>query len=289
MWDVVLDALVDSAKMLPFLLAIYLLIEYLETVAKAKDKTIRLLNGKFSPLVAGAVGIVPQCGFSVMATNLYLQNYVKLGTLVAFLIATSDEALPLLFASPYTIGVVWQVIVIKVVYAVLCGYVINLFGKNELATSYELDDKEGCCHHELSHEHCEHKGFWHFVKHPVLHTLKITVYIFAVNVAFGLLIYFVGEDKIASFTGQAVYVQPLVAALVGLIPNCGSSVVLTGMYTSGVITFGALISGLSANSGIALAVLLRDKTHVKRNLGIVALLYGLGVLVGYIVYLAQLI
>ncbi len=284
MWEIVLDALVDCAKMLPFLLAIYLLIEYLEESEKAKAKTIKLLNGKCAPLVAGAVGIVPQCGFSVMASNLYVQNYIKLGTLIAFLIATSDEALPLLLANSQTVGVVWKVILLKIVYAVICGYVINLLDKTKLADGYTLDE-EGCCHHELQHEHCSH-GFWHFVRHPLFHTLKIIGYIFLVTLAFGILM---SEDvlgnEIVEFSAKINYLQPLFTALIGLIPNCSSSVVLTGMYTEGIISFGALLSGLTANSGIALAVLARDKSHLKRNLGVVALMYLFGVILGYVLYL----
>ncbi len=109
MWDVILDALADSAKALPFLLVIYLFIEFLESSEKARDKTVKLLNGRLAPLVAGGVGLIPQCGFSVMATDLYCQNYLKTGTLIAFFVATSDEALPLLLTNPKTIGVVWIV------------------------------------------------------------------------------------------------------------------------------------------------------------------------------------
>ena len=260
MWDIVLDALVDSAKTLPFLLIIYLFIEFLESNKRARDKTVKLLNGKCAPLVAGAVGIVPQCGFSVMATDLYLQNYLKTGTLIAFFVATSDEALPLLLSNGKTVGVVWIVVLVKIVYAVILGYIIHVFDKRPLADTYEVHEEEGCCGHELnedavqaacndekncnevtdnggdehSHEHNREKEhahgkfakFLNFVKHPLLHTTKIFVYIFVVNAVFGLLLYYF-EQPITQFTAKLGIFQSFFTAAIGLVPNCASSVILT--------------------------------------------------------------
>ncbi|MGN1040531.1 MAG: putative manganese transporter, partial [Candidatus Fimimonas sp.] len=169
MWETVLDALIDSAKALPFLLVIYLLIEFLENNQKAKYKTVKLLNGKLAPLVAGGVGLIPQCGFSVMATDLYTQNYLKLGTLIAFFVATSDEALPILLTNGKTVGVVWVVLAIKIVYAVALGYLINLFDKRTLCANFNLQNSKGCCHHDLggatshetSNEHEQHGSHKH--------------------------------------------------------------------------------------------------------------------------------
>lgn len=316
MWDIVLDALVDSAKTLPFLLIIYLFIEFLESNKRARDKTVKLLNGKCAPLVAGAVGIVPQCGFSVMATDFYLQNYLKTGTLIAFFVATSDEALPLLLSNGKTVGVVWIVVLVKIVYAVILGYIINVFDKRPLADTYEVHEEEGCCGHELnedavqaacndekncdevtdnggdehSHEHNHEKEHAHgkfakflsFVKHPLLHTTKIFVYIFVVNAVFGLLLYYF-EQPITQFTAKLGIFQSFFTAAIGLVPNCASSVILTGMYASGngsIIGLPALLAGLVANSGIALAILFKNKTNFKRNLLILAIMYFAGVLCG---------
>lgn len=316
MWDIVLDALVDSAKTLPFLLIIYLFIEFLEGNKRARDKTVKLLNGKCAPLVAGAVGIVPQCGFSVMATDLYLQNYLKTGTLIAFFVATSDEALPLLLSNGKTVGVVWIVVLVKIVYAVILGYIINVFDKRPLADTYEVHEEEGCCGHELnedavraacaddkncdeltdnggdehSHEHNHEKEhahgkfakFLNFVKHPLLHTVKIFVYIFVVNAVFGLLLYYF-EQPMTQFTAKLGIFQSFFTAAIGLVPNCASSVILTGMYASGngsIIGLPALLAGLVANSGIALAILFKNKSNFKRNLLILAIMYFAGVLCG---------
>lgn len=297
MWDVVLDALVDSSIAAPFLLAIYLLIEFLERNKRAKAATVRLLNGKLAPLVAGGVGLIPQCGFSVMATDLYCQDYLKMGTLVAFFVATSDEALPILLTNGKTVNVVWIVLLVKVAYAILLGYVINLIDRRTLATDYRLNEEVGCCNHDVNEVHAGSDGndpdhethgksnhshgnkFWNFIKHPLLHTLKIFVYIFVVNTVFGLLLYYF-EQPITDFTSTLGFAQSFLTALIGLIPNCASSVIITGMYADGIIDLSAMLAGLVANSGIALAVLLKDTKHWRRNLVIVAILYVAGVVLG---------
>ncbi len=285
MGNVILDALKDSAIAAPFLLLIYLLIEFLESNAKAKRRTVKLLNGKFAPLVASGVGLVPQCGFSVMAADLYCQRYLKLGTLIAFFVATSDEALPILLTNAQTLPVVWIVLLVKVVYAVALGYLINLLDRRSLVADYELNDEHGCCHHELNERK---RSFWGFVKHPLLHTLKIFIYIFVVNAVFGLLLYYF-EQPILDFTARLGAAQSLFTALVGLIPNCASSVILTGMYAEGVVDLPALLAGLVSNSGIALAILFRQKKQLKRNFLILGLMYSLGVLCGVVGWLFTLI
>ena len=160
MWDVILDALKDSSIAAPFLLIIYLLIEWLERNSRARQTTVRLLNGKLAPLVAGGVGLIPQCGFSVMATDLYCQNFLKLGTLIAFFVATSDEALPILLTNPDTLKVTWIVVLVKIVYAVALGYLINLFDKRNLnAVTGDLtlvEDEHGP--HDHSHEYAHEHG-----------------------------------------------------------------------------------------------------------------------------------
>lgn len=282
MWDVVLDSLIDSAIAVPFLLVIYLLIEFLEGNIAAKRKTVKLLNGKCAPLIACGVGLIPQCGFSVMAADLYCQNYLKTGTIIAFFVATSDEALPILLTNADTIGIVWIVIAVKLVYAVALGYLINLFDRRPLAAMYEERHEEGCCHHDME----QHRTFWKFVKHPLLHTLKIFVYIFLINTVFGLLLHYFG-NTITEFTSKIGFAQSFVTAAVGLIPNCASSVLITGMYTGGLINFSAMLAGLVSNSGIALAVLFRNKQNIKRNLAILAIIYAAGALLGVAAYFVQ--
>ena len=291
MWEVVLDALIDSSIAAPFLLVIYLLIEFLERNERARHKTVRLLNGKLAPIVAGGVGLIPQCGFSVMATDLYCQDYLKMGTLIAFFVATSDEALPILLTNRNMYGgdlgayAILIVLLVKVVYAIALGYLINLVDRRSLATDYQLNEK-GCCNHDVNEHHedsvdGEHKQnrFWNFVKHPLLHTLKIFVYIFVVNAIFGLLLYYF-EQPIRDFTSTLGFAQSFLTAFIGLVPNCASSVIITGMYVDNIIGLPALLSGLVSNSGIALAILFKDRKHWRRNLVILAIMYGAGVVLG---------
>ncbi len=334
MWGIVLDSLIDSLKAAPFLLAIYLLMEFLESNGKARGKTVRLLNGRLSPLIAGGVGLIPQCGFSVMATDLYCQNFLRTGTLVAFFIATSDEALPILLTNSDTVGVVWIVLIVKMVYAVLLGYLINLFDRRKLETVSERivvvqDEREphdhshsgehdshaevcldvadggesdtqgglptvlhmsdGCCKHDMQAANSDARRgarFWNFVKHPLLHTFKVFVYIFVVNAVFGLLLFYF-EQPIVGFTANLGVFQGFITAALGLVPNCASSVVICGMYSEGIITFSAMLAGLVSNSGIALAVLFKDRKHRKRNLIIVAVMYFAGAVLGIASYFVE--
>lgn len=309
MWNVILDALLDSLKASPFLLIIYLLIEFLESNERAKNKTVRLLNGKAAPLVAGGVGLVPQCGFSVMATDLYCQNYLKTGTLIAFFVATSDEALPILLTDVNTLKVAWIVVLVKVVYAVMLGYLINLCDRRNLQTMRDkvviVEDEhgshdhshadedtdeqtvvhvsDGCCRHEITDER---KGFWKFVKHPLLHTLKIFIYIFVVNAVFGLLLYYFSEP-IQDFTAKLGFFQSFFTAAIGLVPNCASSVIVTEMYASGIVSFSAMLAGLVSNSGIALAILFKDRKQIKRNLVILCVMYLAGVALGVLSFVFE--
>ena len=289
MWTVILDALIDSSIAAPFLLFIYLLIEFLERNDRAKRATVKLLNGKLAPLVAGGVGLVPQCGFSVMATDLYCQDYLKMGTLVAFFVATSDEALPILLTNGKTVGVVWIVLLVKVVYAVMLGYLINLIDRRKLASDYQLSEEVGCCNHDVNEHHDEDAdkkpkhAFWNFVKHPLLHTLKIFVYIFVVNAVFGLILHYF-EQQITDFTATLGFAQSFFTAALGLVPNCASSVIITGMYADGIVDLSAMLAGLVSNSGIALAILFKDRAHWRRNLVILAIMYLAGVVLGVSAY-----
>ena len=278
MWEIVQDALKDSLVMLPFLFALYVLIELLENNQSARRKTVRLLNGKYGALIAGSVGVVPQCGFSVMASDLYVRNYIKLGTLIAVFVATSDEALPLLITNADTFVTGWTVLAVKFVYACILGYVINFFDKKQLEepTEDEHEKHLGCCHHEMNDEK---RTVWGFLKHPVTHTVKIMIYIIVINIIFGGLMYMYG-DSIANFMMQTEYLQPLVCSLVGLIPNCASSVVITQLYSQNIITMGALLAGLVTNSGIALTVLFRKARKVGDALLIVGIMYVAGVVLG---------
>lgn len=284
MGQVLLDALTESAVMIPFLLAIYLIIELIETNKKAQLNTARLLGGKWSPFFGGLVGVIPQCGFSVLSADLYTQRYLKTGTLLAVLIASSDEALPLLLTSKDTLLYGLILLGSKVVFAILVGLVVNLFDKRPLSYDFTVEQStEGCCQHDMHHK----PTFWQFVKHPLIHTAKIFAYVLVVNAAFGTLMYFF-SDKITAFLQQTYWIQPLVCGLVGLIPNCAGSVILAGLFADGLISFGALAAGLVCSSGLAFTILLKNKSTAPKAPLIALALYLSALLFGYAINLVML-
>lgn len=274
MLDCFYDALKDSVLILPFIFAVYLFLEILEH-SRGKRKIEEALSGKFAPLVAAGAGVIPQCGFSVMCAKLFDGGLITAGTLVAAFISTSDEGIVVLIAGGANFDAIATLIIIKTVYAAVVGCLVNAFlpNLNNPLRSYgdgailETDEN----------------FFDRYVSHPIFHTLKIFLFIFAVNLGFNFLFYFLGEQAVYDFMAQNVAVQPLLSAIVGLIPNCAASVALAGAYSMNVLSFGALIAGLSVNCGIGLAVLFKNRQNLKKNFILLFLLYGMSVLLGYAV------
>lgn len=320
MGEVLLDALLDSLKVLPVLFAVYLLIECIEKYSSQKLNA-KLLKNKFSTLIGGAVGLVPQCGFSVVATDLYNKSSISVGTLVAVYVATSDEAIPIMLGDKHGLKMLLPLLALKFVFAVLLGYLLDLYiarvRKNPVksnsavssaqvygemyldksaikSTSLENhylvadiymekdEHHKGCCGHSLENE--QESAWKKYLLHPLLHSLKIFAFILAVNAVMGTIIYFVGEQNISDFLSTGKWLQPLVACLVGLIPNCASSVVLTQLYLSSGLKFGALFTGLCVNAGIAYAVLFRGNSH-KNAVSIISVISLASILTGYIIML----
>ncbi|HIY78211.1 MAG TPA: arsenic efflux protein [Candidatus Borkfalkia excrementavium] len=279
MGEVLLDALLDSLKLFPFLFLIYVLIEILENRTNI-SRNHNVLRGNLAPLLGAATGLVPQCGFSVMAAKLYDRKLIRTGTVLAVFLATSDEAFILLLADGTKAAWVVPMIAAKFVIAVGIGYLANaLFRKETLAELSENEEIHGTA---CGHDHEEESKFKSYFLHPLLHSLEIFVYILAVNIIFGLVIHFVGEDKLEAFLQKGVWYQPLVAAAVGLIPNCASSVVITEAFIDGYIAFGSCVAGLCANAGLGFVVLFRNVRKWKRNLALMLAVYVIGVGFGYL-------
>ena len=280
MLDIVFDSFTDSIKILPFLLLIYLFIEWVESDLNIRQKTTNLLKKKTAPLFGALFGVVPQCGFSIVSANLYLSGLIKIGTLMAVMIATSDEALPIFLTDKNSLEVVWLFLLIKVVYAFIVGFVVNVFDKSTpnlvVATSSHHD---GCCHHDVGKK----KTLFDFLYHPIVHTAKVFLYVLAINLVFGFVVYFVGEENLSTFLMSIYVAQPLFATLVGLIPNCASSVLLANMFQQGMLTFSATMAGLCANSGLALAVIAKSK-NVKQTAKIALIQSGASLLLGYLLF-----
>jgi hypothetical protein len=285
MWNVILDAFKDTLIVFPFILVIYILIELLEN-ATSLTKSQKMLQGGFAPLLGAVTGIIPQCGFSVMAAKLYDRGLIRTGTIIAVFLATSDEAVIILLGNSAISSVAAQsimpLILIKLGVALIAGYLINfLLSGEKLAQVSALDDGHG---HDSAYS-CgrEHEGKSalkvYFIA-PLLHALKITLYLLIVNLVFGFIIEAVGEDTISSsFIGGPVF-QPFITAAIGLIPNCASSVIITSTYVQGGILFGSCVAGLCTNAGLGLVVLLKNTKKLKRNILITLTLYLISVGVG---------
>ena len=277
MLEIIEDTLIDSIKLLPFLFLTYLLMEYIEHKTKEKTKETIKKSGKFGPLIGGVLGIVPQCGFSVSATNLYAARVITLGTLIAVYLSTSDEMLPIFISEAVPISTILKILGIKLLIGVFAGFIIDLvirFVKKEKQEDEKIVD---LC--EKEHCHCE-KGI---VKSALKHTINIFIFIVIITFIINLVIYFIGEDTIAGFLRNQPILGPVIAGIIGLIPNCASSVILTQMYLENVISAATMISGLLVGAGVGLAVLFKTNKGIKQNLKITALLYVIGVLSGIVI------
>lgn len=378
----ILHALEHSAKLLPWLLLSYILIEVIEYFSARNIQHSKLLSGKWATLFGAGFGLVPQCGFSVVATDLFASHKIKIGTLLAVYIATSDEAIPLLIVNPDKALTLIPLLIIKFLVAIIVGYLVDLIFKkaNEKHLSFsknskslaptnntisipvteennkesseeneatipneehlhddshehhedntknelhkeqnnknieEIHDEEhqdgsnheethseehhkhqdnnetshshhtGCCGHEIE-ESGKKAKLKRFLLHPLIHTLKIFAFILIINIVFEGLVELISEDSIKDFLLSSKAFAPLFSALVGLIPNCASSVVITELYAIGGIGFGAYIAGLIVNAGIGFIVLFKQNKNIKQNFAILGGVLAIGIIVGYIIQL----
>ena len=279
MLEILEHTIEDSIKLIPFLFLTYLLMEYIEHKTKEKTKETIKKSGKFGPFIGALLGIVPQCGFSVSATNLYAARVITLGTLIAVYLSTSDEMLPIFLSEGVAIDVIIKILVIKFVIGMIAGFLIDLVirlknkGKEDEEKMIDLCEKEHC--------HCEHG----IVKSALKHTVNIFIFIFLITFVINLGIHFIGEETIAGFMLDRPILGPIISGLIGLIPNCASSVIITQMYLENIISVGTMIAGLLVGAGVGLAVLFRTNKGVKENIKITVLLYAIGVISGIILEL----
>ncbi len=279
MLEIIEDTLIDSIKLIPFLFITYLIMEYIEHKTKDKTKEAIKKSGKFGPLIGGVSGIVPQCGFSVSATNLYAARVITLGTLIAVYLSTSDEMLPIFISEAVPVTTILKILGVKLLIGVVAGFIIDFVislvnkGKQEEEKIIDLCEKEHC--------HCE-KGI---VKSALKHTINIFIFILLFTFILNVIIYLIGEETIAGFLRNQPVFGPVIAGIIGLIPNCASSVLLTQMYLENVISAATMISGLLVGAGVGLAVLFKTNKGIKQNLKITALLYVIGVVSGILIEL----
>ncbi|MGN0167040.1 MAG: putative manganese transporter [Acetatifactor sp.] len=274
MADIILDALLDTAKLIPFLFLTYLAMEYLEHKTGDSSKKLIQKAGKFGPVIGGVLGIVPQCGFSAAASNLYAGRVITLGTLLAIYLSTSDEMLPILISEQVAAGTILKILLVKACTGIVAGLIIDFVLRRKGVEEHEhIHD---ICEHE--HCHCE-KGI---LRSAISHTLQIALFILIVSFALNLILHFAGEDALANLVLNKPVLGPVLAGIVGLIPNCAGSVVITQLYLEGAMGIGAAMAGLLTGTGVGLLVLLRVNHNRRENLKILGLLYTIGVLTGIV-------
>lgn len=300
MLDIISDCLSDSLKMLPLIFLTYVIIELIERKADFA-KNGRFLTGKAAPVLGSLAGAFPQCGISVMSAKLYERGIIGVGTLLSVFIATSDEAFSILISSPQRLALI-PLLLIKIVIAVIVGEVANLiFHKKITPEDEKFDHEEICTHchdhgtededghdddHRETHSHAKKLWAKRYLLIPLIHSLQTFAYVLAVTLVFGILFAdngLIGADKLSAFLDSSKYFAPFITSLIGLIPNCASSAVITSAYVRGAISFGAMTAGLISNAGVGLAILFKNTRKTKRNLLIMLALYLTGSICGIII------
>lgn len=282
MIEIIEETLIDAIKLLPFLFITYLIMEYIEHKMGEKSKNTIKKSGKFGPILGGVLGIFPQCGFSVSATNLYAGRVITLGTLIAIYLSTSDEMLPIFISETVSPIIILKILGTKLVIGIIAGIlidlVINILKKNSQKKNKEDNEIGHICEEE--HCHCNEKGAF---KSAIHHTLNIFLFIVVITFIINIIVHFIGEEQIESWLLNRPIIGPLISSLIGLIPNCAASVIITNMYLENVISLGSMIAGLLTGAGVGLAVLFKTNDKIKENVGILALLYTIGAISGIVI------
>ena len=279
------DAFWDCLAALPWLLVIYIMLELLEVRFEGLLKRFIARSQPLGPLVGALVGCVPQCGFSMIASALYCHRSISLGTLLAVYLSTSDEAVPIILAQPNQLIVLAPLLFSKVLIAMAAGFALDAFVARPTNAAVHQQN----CHcveeaHLCAHRHDNSQPFWkNILIAPAYHTLQVFLFILAATFAFNLLLAEIGEARLHEVLLQGTIFQPLIAVLIGLIPNCAASAVITQVFLKGGISFGSAVAGLCASSGLGLIVLLREAPTTFEAIKIVGLLAGISFLAGLLI------
>ena len=277
----------DTLKLLPFLFLTYLLMEYLEHKTKEASQQMIQKAGRLGPLIGGIAGVFPQCGFSAAASSFYAGGVISVGTLMAVLLSTSDEMLPIFISESVDAAVILKLLALKILIGTVSGFVLDGLWKaggrrrrmheehHHIHREHHEKDIHDLCGHE--HCHCEEGSI---LKSALIHSLQIALFIFLITLVIGFLVEVVGEEQIGSFIINQPVLGVFLAGLVGMIPNCAGSVIITQMYLEGLLAGGQMLAGLLAGSGVGILVLCRTNRRAKENLGIIGILYGISVFWG---------
>ena len=276
MKEILIDTILDSIKLIPFLLLAFLIIELIEHKLNNKTEKIITKSKKIGPIIGSILGVIPQCGFSVMATNLYITRIITLGTLISIYLSTSDEMLIIMISEKVPIILIIKILIIKILYGIIIDIILSK-RKQDNKTNYELCDKDNCnCNHSI-------------ILSAIKHTLHITLFIFIITLIINTIFTLLGEKYLSKILLTNNILSPLITSLIGLIPNCAASVILTELYLNKAISLGALIGGLLTSSGSSLLILLKNNKNKKENITIILLLYSLGAISGIIIELINII
>ena len=274
MIDSIMDALIDTVKIIPYLFVAFLLLEFLEHKMSHKNEEFLKNNKKYGPIIGGILGGLPQCGFSTMASSLFSSKVITMGTVIAVFLSTSDEMLPVMISESVNIISILKIIGVKVLIGIIVGLIVDFI----LQKKHETDHIHDLCSRD--HCDCDHDGIF---KSSLKHTIKITFFILIANVIINFIIFCIGEDVLKQFLEGGNIFTYFVSSLIGLIPNCASSVIITELYLSNLISLGTLFSGLLTGSGLGLLLLFKNNDDKVENFTILGIVYFVGVIVGLLI------
>lgn len=268
MKEIIFDTLIDAVKLLPFLFITFLVMEFIEHNFNKKTKNKIINAGKYGPIIGGLLGAVPQCGFSVMATNLYATRIISLGTLISIYLSTSDEMLPILISNGANALSIFSIIGLKIIIGMACGFIIDFVIRKE--NFKKANEITKFC--DESHCNCKHG----ILKSSIKHTINILLFIILITFLLNVGINFLGKNAIEKLFLKNSFLSPFISSLIGLIPNCASSVFLTQLYIDKIISFSSCLAGLLTGTGVAILVLFKVNKNVKDNVKILTILYLIG-------------
>ena len=278
--DSLFDTVKDTAALIPFLFITYLAMEWLES--KTEEQSVALLSriGNSGPVIGAAAGVIPQCGFSAAAASLYSGGVISVGTVIAIFLSTSDEMVPIFLSSAVSPGAIVKILCIKFIIAMITGLSVDIAVRIVNYTFKTHKHIHDLCEQDECGCEDEEGGIVHSA---LVHTVKITAFIFLISLVISLLVGFIGGDTLASVMTGIPVLGVFISGLIGLIPNCAASVVIAQLYLEGLLTTGQMMAGLLVGAGVGILVLIRTNRHQAENLRVIAALYGSGVAWGLLI------
>lgn len=276
MLECLLDGLIDTLKLLPYLLITFLVLEFIEHKLTKKNQHLLSKNKKYGPMVGGLLGALPQCGFSAMAANLFGARIITIGTLIAVFLSTSDEMLPIMISEKVEILFLIKILAFKIIVGIIIGFIADLLYQNR--QDIKEENIEEICEHD--HCSCKEDGI---ILSSIKHTLKIGLFILIANLLINIIIFKIGEDNVTKLLLHRNILTYFIASLIGLIPNCAGSVIITELYLSNFITVGTMLTGLLTGSGLGILLLFKTNKNLKENIIVLLTIYFVGVTFGILV------